>query len=420
MSDNTRLQAALFLQETLEQKTFSVDTKKRFLSTDSTNNAFFNMLTQTAFRHLVYTKKVIKQFTTKKLPSNTKLAFYLLVLGATEVIYLKTPDYAIINSYVEIAKTQLNKYVAGFVNAVLRKICQNKQLFTEADKGEFFPQEFRRLINASYNKKTCNKIEQASTQEPLLDITTKTTYHIPNAISLPLGTLRLNNNGNITQIPGFSEGLWWAQDFSASLPVKLLNNIQGLNVLDICAAPGGKTAQLISLGANVTALDISSSRLQKLQENLQRLNLKASNIICADALEWLTQDTSPLFDIILLDAPCSATGTLRRHPEIVHTKNINDVQQMAEIQKKLLNLCPKHLKKGGRLIYCTCSLSKIEGETQIEQFLQNNPSFTIIKPQLPQELSELQSSQGWIRILPSHLANLGGADGFFIAILTKE
>lgn len=419
MSD-PRLQATLILQKVIENQSFIKEARQHFCVDSDTDIAFINMLLQTTLRHLVYEKKILKNFIKKKLPASSRLGNYILYLGVTEILYMNTPDYAVINSYVNIAKKELDKYVAGFINAILRKVCANKKIFTEEDAGEFFPQEFRRLLNNSYSKKTIQAIEKASIKEPCLDITTKENFTIPNATILPLGSLRLKNNGAISQIHGYFEGKWWVQDFSSSLPVKLLGNIKGLRVLDVCAAPGGKTAQLLAAGAKVTALDISNSRLETLKENLSRLKLNTQEIICADALAWLQEYEGELFDVILLDAPCSATGTLRRHPELVHTKNLNDVTKMVEIQKNILSLAASKLKKNGTLAYCTCSLAKEEGEKQIATFLQQHSDYKTIRQDLPTQIAELLTPEGWIRILPSHLSQFGGADGFFIALLTKE
>ena len=368
---------------------------------------------------MVYTQNIIKQFAQKKLPKPSSLALYALILATTEIIYLNTPDYAVINSYVDIIKKQLNKYVAGFANAILRKICDEKQKFKQEDRNIFFPQEFRRLLNCSYSKKTVSAIEKAAIKEPLLDISVKNGFEIPDSQKLPLGGFRVANNGNITQIDGYNQGNWWIQDFSSALPVNLLSDIKGKKVLDICAAPGGKTAQLLSKGAQVTAIDISASRLQKLEENLIRLKLKTEKTICADALDWLTSYNGDKFDIILLDAPCSATGTLRRHPELVHIKNLKDVENLSSIQKIMLEKVIPALKQNGKIIYCTCSLSKQEGEEQISTFLQHHPEFRTSAIDLPKELKDLKTTEGWIRITPAHLDNLGGADGFFIAILDR-
>ncbi len=419
MSD-PRLQAVTVLQEILEQKIFAAEAKNRLDSAGETEAAFFNMLLQTSFRHLVYIKKILKGLIKKKLPAAARPAYYALILGAVEALYLNTPDYAVINSYVDIVKKRTDKYVGGFVNAVLRKICADKERFQKEDDGIFFPNDFRGMLNRFYGKKAVSAIERAAASEPLLDITVKPDFELPEATVLPLGTRRLKNSGSITRLPGYAEGKWWVQDFSSALPVKLLGSLRGKRALDLCAAPGGKTAQLIASGAETTAVDVSALRLERLRKNLMRLQLKAENIICADAVQYLENFSDEPFDIILLDAPCSATGTLRRHPELVHIKTAADAVKMAAVQKRLLELSGKALKPNGTLLYCTCSLAKTEGEEQISAFLKDNPGWKLLPLQLPDSLAELRNPSGWVRILPSSLPGLGGADGFFIAVLAKE
>lgn len=426
---DTRRVAAEMLQNVLENRVFFSEVKNQKEEASSSDSAFINMLVLTCLRHLAFTKRSLKQFAKKKLPENVIFGQYLLYLGMTEVLYMDTPDYAIINSYVDIAKKTTDKYVAGFINAVLRNICHQKEALKAADDGEFFPPLFNQILNQDYSKKTIKKIQESSQKEPLLDITIKSDAPIwAEKLSgklLPGGTIRMENRGRISELPGYQEGTWWVQDFAASLAVKALGDIKGKKVLDLCAAPGGKTAQLINAGAIVTALDISDSRLNTLKTNLQRLQIKAEEIICADALSWLKDYAGEKFDIILLDAPCSATGTLRRHPELVHIKNLKDVEKLADLQKDFLSLVGNALKKDGILLYCTCSISKTEGEKQITTFLENNPGYKNMPLQSADlcgddKLQETITEEGFIRTLPHQLADFGGTDAFFIARLKKE
>ena len=386
------------------------------------DNAFVTMLILTSLRHLVYIRKILKHLINKKLSQQNNIARLALILGATELLYMQTPDYAVINSYVSIVKAKTDRYVGGFVNAVLRKISRTKKELITADKGEFFPQSFRTLLHRDYSSKTIAAIEKASITEPYLDITyvSASSAQALNGNILPLGSIRLSGRGKISSLPGYTKGTWWVQDFSSSIPVKMLGTIKGKKVLDLCAAPGGKTAQLLHAGAQVTCLDISAKRLKTLEENLARLHLTPEQIICQDGLEFLAQTTQK-FDIILLDAPCSATGTLRRHPEIAHIKTLDDISRQSALQKQFLALIDKALLPHGILLYCTCSLCKDEGEHQISSFLQNNPHYSVVNlaPQIPHELSSITTPEGYIRILPQHLKDFGGADGFFIACLQK-
>lgn len=418
--------AVEIMQKILDEKVFFSDAKLGFPEISPQDSAFMNMLVLITLRHLVFIKKILKKFVKKKLPPAAAPGKYALYLGAAEILYLSTPDYAAINSYVEITKKMADKYVAGFVNAVLRKVAGQKEELKKLDSGEFFPPEFFRILNRDYGKKTIQKIQQAALVEPDLDLSVKNNPQNwakrLNGILLPNGTVRLKNNGRINMLDGYGEGEWWVQDFAASLAAKALGNIKGLKVLDLCAAPGGKTAQLINAGAEVTSLDISKTRLQKLRENLERLKFNAE-IICADALEYLKNISEPTYDAILLDAPCSATGTIRRHPELVHIKRLQDIEKQAALQKDILDVTGKALKKGGFLIYCTCSIAKDEGEKRIQEFIKSHPEFSV-KPIISQEmgdgLEEIATTEGFIRTLPGHLAASGGSDAFFIARLQKE
>lgn len=224
------------------------------------------MLVLTALRRLVFLKKALRQYARKKLPEKAAFAEFALLLGLTEILFMETPDYAVINSWVEIVKRKADKYVAGFVNAVLRKACADREELKNRDTGEFFTSEFYRILNHAYGKKTVSKMQAAALIEPALDLTVKTDpagwAQRLGGLLLPTGSVRLSNNGRIAEIEGYESGAWWVQDAAAALPVKCLGDIRGLKVLDMCAAPGGKTAQLINGGAEVISLDISETRLK--------------------------------------------------------------------------------------------------------------------------------------------------------------
>lgn len=345
-----------------------------------TDDGFVNMLVLTALRNLLYIEKTIKQFSKKRSD-----AHYVLVCAVAEILYLKTPDYAVINSYVDIAKKEYGKFVANFLNAVLRKVCANKEDIISSDDNRFFPDSFLNILRADYDNKTIKQMAQDCKIEPKTNIVYKD------------GRQEFIDT-SVVEVEGFNEGEFWVQDKSSATAVEMLGKIEGLRVLDLCSAPGGKTAQLISKGAKVTCVDISQDRLNILQSNMQRLHYTPEAIVCQDAVEYLKNFTGDLFDIILLDAPCSATGTLRRHPEVVYIKDIKDVRNMKEIQQYLLSVCSLALKKGGVLMYCTCSVSKIEGEMQITKILSTK------------QYKELQQQ----RIIPNI-----NQDGFFISKLER-
>lgn len=391
--------------------------------------AFIKRLVLTALRRQEFLKKVISAYSSKPLPQKLTTAHLLILLGAVEILYFSTPEYAVVSSYVDIAKKTCGKYAGGFVNALLRKICQNKETILQPSEPFFFPKSFRKILQADYGKKEIAAIEKNAFGEPPLDITVKSrpeewAKKMDGKI-MPNGSVRLYTAGAVNALAGYNDGQWWVQDMASSLAVSVLGDITGKKVLDLCAAPGGKTAQLLNAGAKATAIDISAQRLKTMDSNLQRLGLKTAETVCADALDFL-QNTNDKYDIILLDAPCSATGTLRRHPEIVHTRGIKDIEQSAAIQKKMLHAAAPRVAAGGTLLYATCSLSKTEGEKQILDFLSSNADFTIkaidlsiIAGSRKDEMREMLTAEGFLRCLPSHLAQDGGLDGFFIAQLQK-
>lgn len=232
---------------------------------------------------------------------------------------------------------------------------------------------------------------------------------------LPTGSLRLTNPGQVSALPGFAEGAWWVQDAAAALPVRGLGDVSGLKVLDMCAAPGGKTLQLAAGGADVTALDISESRLGRLRENLQRTGLTAA-IVASDALAF-----EGTFDAIVLDAPCSATGTIRRHPDLPLARDGAEIGGLIELQAAMIDHALTLLKPGGRLIYCTCSLLPDEGESQIDEALERHPGLRVVPEafDLPGIEKDWRSSEGGIRLRPDYWAERGGMDGFYMACLSR-
>lgn len=425
-----RQTAAEMLQKVLTEKAFFSEVKGSVDSLAGKDAAFANMLVLTALRRLVFLKKALRQYARKKLPEKAAFAEFALLLGLTEILFMETPDYAVINSWVEIVKRKADKYVAGFVNAVLRKACADREELKSRDTGEFFTSEFYRILNHAYGKKTVSKMQAAALIEPALDLTVKADpagwAQRLGGLLLPTGSVRLNNNGRITEIEGYESGAWWVQDAAAALPVKCLGDIRGLKVLDMCAAPGGKTAQLINGGAEVISLDISETRLKKLRDNMARLQFSPPQTVCADGADYLQNCKSGQFDAILLDAPCSATGTLRRHPELVHIKTVADVEKQTVLQRKLLDAVPPALKPGGFLVYCVCSIAKAEGEEQLKTFLETHAGFRLCPLDAKDicrcpgpDISEIFTPEGCIRTLPFHLADCGGLDSFFIAKLQK-
>lgn len=384
------------------------------------DRGFMNMLFMTVFRQLVFIKtEVLAKFVKKKIPQKQNILEYLLYLGAAEILFMNTPDYAVINSYVEAAKTKTDKFGANFINAVLRNILRQKETLLKERKSGYFSKNFLQILKQDYTTQEVIAMEKFAIKEPPLDLTFKHNYipDIPDGITLPTGSFRLPANTKVTEIKGFNEGSWWVQDAAAAIAVKCLSDLTGKRVLDLCAAPGGKTAQLLDAGAIVTAVDISQSRLERLKENVDRLKLgKNLTTVCADALCFTTAEK---FDVILIDAPCSATGTFRRHPEIMHTKTLVDVKKQAALQQKILEHSVSLLAAGGIILYATCSLAKAEGERQINSFLKAHPEFEIL-PVKPAGTEHLQTKEGFLRILPQAFDDFSGIDGFFVAGLKRK
>ena len=425
---NVRQQCVEILEQMLENKTFLGDARNRV---EIQHRSFANMLLLTALRRLEALRQILDKFLHKKIPEKDKKIYYVLLLGGAEILYLNTPEYAAINEYVNIAKKYTNRFGAGMVNAVLRQINVQKENLNTVFKEVCFPESFKKILAKDYTKEQIAEMEKTVELEPPLDISSKQHPEVwakkLNGVLLANGTVRLSSANRITELAGFDEGQWWVQDLAASLPILLLGNIKNKKALDLCAAPGGKTAQLLAAGAKVTAVDADAVRMERLKENLKRLHLEDNlQTIVSDAVLFLNNCREE-FDVIVVDAPCSATGTFRRHPEILHNKTLADVKEQSAKQKIFLQAAAKKLKSGGKLLFCTCSIAKDEGEYQIENFLKANPDFVLC----PADVEILQQydgikldeniiDKGVLRTLPYYMKNIGGMDAFFAACLQKK
>lgn len=419
-----RRQCVEILKQIFEQSLFFNALKSQINDKDL---PFANMLILTALRNLVSIREVLQKYLAKKIPNKNKAAYYALVLALTEIAYLKTPDYAVINEYVNITKKTTDKFTANMVNAVLRRISSEKENLNTLFNTPHFPQNFQNILRKDYTLEQILNMEKMLSVEPPLDLTVhgdkEEIAERLNGVLLPNGSIRLNKiNTKISELYGFKEGLWWVQDFAASLPIFLLKNVKGKKVLDLCAAPGGKTAQLLARGAKVTALDVDKERMDRLKNNIKRLNLEQNlQTEVADALEFLAH-SNEVFDIIVLDAPCSATGTFRRHPEVLHIKTTDDVKNALVLQEKMLDAVSSHMAKDGILLYCTCSIAKDEGEKQIKRFLERHPEFELL-PFEDKELKVVEEKiidNGVLRTLPYYMKEKGGMDAFFATRLQKK
>ena len=347
----------------------------------------------------------------------------LLRLGVAQLLFLDVKPHAVVDSAVELAKTLGFAPLGKLVNAVLRRVSVEGAAWVLNQDAAVLnaPDWLWRSWVDFYGEQTARDIAAAHLVEPPLDLTPAGQSEIwaqrLDAALLFTGSLRRASGGSIPSLPGFDEGGWWVQDAAATLPVRLLDPHPGEHIADLCAAPGGKTAQLAAAGAVVTALDRSARRLSRLQENLDRLALSAE-LVAADASAW---QPPQLFDKVLLDAPCSATGTLRRHPDVAWTKQPEDIAKLAVAQDRLLAAAALMLKPGGILVFCTCSLQPEEGSARVDQFLRSDARFRR-EPIVAGEvggLTALIGAKGDMRSLPCHLAEIGGMDGFFAARLYR-
>lgn len=333
----------------------------------------------------------------------------ILRLAVTE-LHEGAAAHGVVNAAVELArKSKRSTPMAGLINAVLRKVPEGAAL---AGPAQRMPRWLRQPLVHVYGREIVAAIEAVQAKAPPLDVTPHGET-LPKGEVLPTGSIRLSEPSQVSTLPGFAEGQWWVQDAAAALAAPLLAAKAGEAVLDLCAAPGGKCLQLAATGAEVTALDISAPRLARLQENLARTGLSAK-IVTADALHWQPEGR---FDAILLDAPCSATGTIRRHPELPFLKDGSELAELTALQAALLDRALGWLKPGGRLVYCTCSLLPEEGEAQITAALARHAGLRVERPTLAGIDPAWITPEGGLRLRPDYWAESGGMDGFFMARL---
>jgi 16S rRNA (cytosine967-C5)-methyltransferase len=389
------------------------------------DRALTRRLTATVLRRLGTLRHLVGGYLEKGFPSDAPRAETILLLGAAQILWLEVPDHAAVDLSVRLAQAdrRAGRY-AGLVNAVLRRVAQHGATVSFDDISRDTPEWLLKRWTGIYGSDTARAIAAANGHEPALDLTvkqdTESWAERLRGRVMPTGTVRTLAHGAISLLPGFSEGAWWVQDAAAALPVRLFGDLRGMNVADLCAAPGGKTAQLAFAGANVTAVDRSPARITRLRENLARLSLDAETVV-ADALEW---DGGP-FDAVLVDAPCSSTGTIRRHPDVPWLKSEADLSVLTSLQQRLLDRAVGLLKPGATLVYCVCSLEPEEGENQITALLARDPRVAR-KPITPQDVfdrAEFVTPAGDLRTLPLHLVDpdprWGGLDGFYATRLTR-
>jgi len=402
------------------------DAKSGFRALPDRDRAFVRRLVATTLRRRGQIDGVLRKFLTlwpKGLPREA------MRLGTAELLFLGAPAHAAVDSAVELMHPEQKK-PRGLINAVLRKVAtEGAAIVAEQDAAKANTPDWlwRSWINA-YGEDAARDIALAHLQEAPLDISLKdagTADHWAAALQaeiLPTGSLRRMAAGAVEALPGFANddgtgGAWWVQDVAATLPAQLLGDVAGKRVADLCAAPGGKTAQLAALGASVMAVDRSEPRLKRLKENLKRLNLKV-DVRTAEIEQWQPAES---FDAILLDAPCSATGTIRRHPDLPYLKDETDIAKLADLQRRLITKSWSLLKPGGKLVYCVCSLQPEEGEYQMRHLLALSGAEIVPadagRLHLP---AEAVAHDGALRTLPSMWSGRGGMDGFFAVCVQKS
>jgi len=369
-------------------------------------------LTLAVLRNLGPVDELLRAYLDRKPPL---AALMVLRLAAVELLVLGEDAHGVVDSAVKLIKARRNTArLSGFINAVLRRVVEEGP----ARWAEAAPQRLPGWIGGELKKRlgvdALRAIERAHAAGAPVDITPKQPgLRLPGAAVLPTGSLRLPAGQQVSALPGYEDGAWWVQDAAAALPVRLLGEVSGQSVLDLCAAPGGKTMQLAAAGADVTALDLSEARMERVRANLARTGLRAE-LVVADAF-----DHEGSYDAILLDAPCSATGTIRRHPDLPFLRKPSEAEALSTLQMRLIDHALTLLKPGGRLVYCTCSLMPIEGEFQIKAALGRHPGLAVV-PTDPQSLggaAHWASPEGGLRLRPDFWAERGGMDGFYMCAL---
>lgn len=397
----------------------------QYLKLDGRDRALVRAILSSALRHHRVVESFIADLIEKPLPDNAKSLKHLLHVAAAQILFLDVPDHSAVDLAVDAARADpRNARFASLVNAILRRMAREKSvklaqfLETVADAPDWLIGR----LESQYGADLSRRILAMHRQEAPVDFTVKAEpaywAETLGGTVVPTGTVRLANlPAPVPDLPGFADGAWWVQDIAASLPVKLMGNLAGKKVADLCAAPGGKTAQIAATGAHVTALDLSASRLKRLEANFKRLDLPVETV-AASLFDFKPDEP---FDAVLLDAPCSSTGTIRRHPDVAWTKTPADIAKLADLQFRMIVHAASLLKPGGMLLFSNCSLLDEEGEALHARVcaevtrLRHDP----VKPTELPGLEALVNGAGCLRSTPADLASgdvaLSGMDGFFAA-----
>jgi 16S rRNA (cytosine967-C5)-methyltransferase len=400
----------------------------RFAGLPERDRALTRALVGIVLRRLGTLRHLLALFLERGPPPQAPIVEAALLVGAAQILFLQIPDHAAVDLAVRLVQADRHgARFGGLTNAVLRRVSREgaeRLAALDAIALDTPAWLLARWIN-NYGDATARAIAAANSQEPALDLTVKSdaagwAERLDGRV-LPTGTVRTIAHGPVTALPGFADGQWWVQDAAAALPVRLFGDLSGQRVADLCAAPGGKTAQLAAAGARVTAVDRSAKRLDRVRQNLTRLSLNAE-LVCADVATWTPEQK---FDAVLLDAPCSSTGTIRRHPDVPWLKGETDIETLARVQSQLIERALSLTRNGGTLVYCTCSLEPEENEHIVGGLLARDAKVRRV-PVGPGEVcgrSEFIGKDGDLRTLPCQLSDpdprLSGLDGFYAARLEK-
>ena len=378
------------------------------------DRAFARALALATLRHLGPIDHALAQRMKKAPPPQVQR---LLRMGVAQLLFLDTPPHAAVATTLDLAAPDPSaKPFTKLMNAVLRGLDRERP---EVTPDQYAPDWLYARWRAAYGEEGAQGIAAAIAAEPPTDLSLKPgadtealCAELPGVL-LAGRSVRTERRGDVSQWPGFEAGDWWVQDAAAAIPARLLNVTPGMNALDLCAAPGGKTMQLAATGAKVVALDRSNERIFRVRDNLQRVRLEADTVV-TDATKWSDPRT---FDAVLLDAPCSATGTFRRHPDVLWTARPGDIASLASVQSRLLDAAAERTRPGGTLVYCVCSLEPEEGEAQVEAVLKRRDDLELdpIGPGEGGAPEPSLSPRGWLRIHPSQQM-----DGFFIARFRRK
>ena len=430
----TRALAAEILESVLRRRRAFDDeinsgaTQAALAELEERDRGLTRALAATVLRRLGTLRHLIGALVERGLPAKAPRVETALLLGAAQILFLDVPDHAAVDLSVRLAQADRQAmHFAALVNAVLRRVAREgaeRLAALDTVMLDTPPWLMARWIGA-YGEATARAIAAANGREPALDLTVKSdpehwAVQLGGRV-LPTGSVRTVVPGAVTALPGFAEGAWWVQDAAAALPARLFGDIAGLRVADLCAAPGGKAAQLAVAGAHVTAVDRAPARVARLRENLSRLHLDAE-IVCAEVEKW---DAEP-FDAVLLDPPCSSTGTVRRHPDVPWLKSLADIEKLAALQRRLIERAVALTKPGGTIVYCTCSLEPEEGENIVAALLAHTDDVRRA-PIAALEVfgqAEFITKDGDLRTLPCHFPDADsrfcGLDGFYAARLIKR